>query len=99
MIVEKVMFHFKAFPLLVNVRWKIQFEDEHASPSPCIRPIPKLVCNHFWNLKVTHHALVMNGCVCFCAPNVKCQSLCHIAYMNLKSFLVITFNNVSLHLN
>jgi hypothetical protein len=35
-IVEKVMFHIKAFPLFVNVRWKIQFVDEHVSPSPCM---------------------------------------------------------------
>lgn len=74
MIVEKAIFHIKAFPLLVNVSWKLQFVDEHAGLSPCIRAIPKLVCNGLWNLKVTHHALVMNGWVRFCAPNVKCQS-------------------------
>ncbi len=68
------MFHIKTFPLLVNVRWKIQVVNEHASPNPCIRAIPKMVCNGFWKLKVTHHASIMNVWVCFCAPNVKCQS-------------------------
>ncbi len=74
--------------------------DEHASSSPCIRANSKLVCNGFWNLKVTHHALVMNGWVFFFAHQMlNAKVLCHIAYVNLEFFLVIVFNHVSLHLN